>query len=219
MLQGVRRGDADSIAQLVRVYEPFIRRTVRYRLSRVSLRAVADSVDVCQSVLGSLLIRLTAGQYELHSDEDLRKLLTSMAGHKFMSLQRRELSEKRDRRLTVSLDDTTEIVDARQTSPEWMFEFRSLLAAFERRLSDHEQEIYRKRQQGLTWNAIAEEMSEDAALLRKRMSRAIRRVALELGIVDDTDDDITIGPEPQRRVAPPCDCPVTEPPHLKFKFD
>lgn len=71
----LRTGDSEAIRAFVDKYEPYIRRTIRFRLQRSALQPATDSVDVCQSVMGSVLLRLVAGEYELHSEDDLRHLL------------------------------------------------------------------------------------------------------------------------------------------------
>ena len=64
-LARLRLGDDDAIRSFVSKYEPFIRRTLRFRIARASLQTAADSVDVCQSVLGGFLLRLAAGDYTI----------------------------------------------------------------------------------------------------------------------------------------------------------
>ena len=53
LITRVRGGDSAAAAELVRRYEPAIRRVVRLRLTDQRLRRAFDSMDVCQSVLGS----------------------------------------------------------------------------------------------------------------------------------------------------------------------
>ena len=52
----VRDGDARAAEELVRRYEPLIRREVRFRLHDSRLRRVFDSMDVCQPVLASFFL-------------------------------------------------------------------------------------------------------------------------------------------------------------------
>jgi len=190
----VRTGDAHAISNFVSVSEPFIRRTMRFPLARASLQAAADSVDVSQSVFGSLLIRLVAGEYEIASEQDLNKLLYSIATNKFLALQRRELAMRRDRRQTVSLDQCVEIAHNRQLSPERTSSITELLGKFEFSLELDEQQLYRLRKQGLSWCAIGEQLNESPIVLRKRLSRAVKRVALELGIDSGTKGSATVRP-------------------------
>src|SRR5437762_360181 len=90
LLTRLRRGDEAAVREFVSTYEPYIRRAIRPRLVRAGLRAAADSADICQSVLGSFLIRLAGGEYELHSAAGLEKLLLTIARRKFAALTRRE---------------------------------------------------------------------------------------------------------------------------------
>jgi RNA polymerase sigma-70 factor (ECF subfamily) len=85
LVQRARNGDARAAAELVRRYEPAIRRAVRFRLTDAGLRRLLDSTDICQSVFGSFFIRLAAGQYDIEKAEDLLNLLVTMAQHKMTS--------------------------------------------------------------------------------------------------------------------------------------
>ncbi len=73
LIRRVRSGDDDAAAELVRRYEPAIRRVVRLRLTDARLRRVFDSMDVCQSVLGSFFVRAAMGQYDLDNSDQLLK--------------------------------------------------------------------------------------------------------------------------------------------------
>ena len=186
-LNQVRAADQAAIFRFVSEYEPYIRRTLRFRLARASLNSVADSVDVCQSVFGSLLIRLVAGEYELATEEDLSKLLYSIANNKFLALQRRELAMRRDRRLTISLNQCAEIADKRQVTPVRSLSIVELMTKFESNLEPDERQLYHMRKQGRSWSSIATQLREDPIVLRKRLSRAVKRVALALGIEDQEE--------------------------------
>src|SRR5207247_5024880 len=78
----VRAGDQDAATELVRSYEPAIRRAVRFRLKDTRLRQHLDSMDICQSVLASFFVRAALGQFELEESEQLLKLLTTMVRNK-----------------------------------------------------------------------------------------------------------------------------------------
>ncbi len=71
LLGRVRQGEADAAATLVTDYERAIRVAVRTRLSDPLLRRQFDSMDVCQSVLGSFFLRAASGQYELREPAQL----------------------------------------------------------------------------------------------------------------------------------------------------
>src|SRR5437588_11225965 len=99
----VRRGDQAAAAELVRRYEPTIRRAVRFRLTDPRLRRTCDSMDVCQSVLLSFFVRAASGQYDLDSPEQLLRLLTTMARNKLLNQARQQHAACRDTRLVTDV--------------------------------------------------------------------------------------------------------------------
>ena len=82
LIERVRAGDAEAAAELVRRYEPMVRRAARVRLVDPRLGRVLDSMDICQSVMASFFLRAALGQYELNSPDQLLKLLATMARNK-----------------------------------------------------------------------------------------------------------------------------------------
>ena len=78
----IRAGDEQATADLVKRYEPEIRREVRLRLRDPRLRRDFDSMDICQSVLASFFLRAAAGQFDLEQPDQLLKLLVAMARNK-----------------------------------------------------------------------------------------------------------------------------------------
>ena len=94
----VRAGDQGAATEIVRRYEPLIRREVRLKLENSRLRRVLDSMDVCQSVLASFFVRAAAGQYDLDQPGQLVQLLVKIAQNKVASAARREFSQRRDGR-------------------------------------------------------------------------------------------------------------------------
>src|SRR5262245_59589702 len=71
LIRGVRSGDPEAAAELVRLYEPYVRRAVRVEMRDARLRRVFDSSDFCQSVLASFFVGLAHGQYQLDRPEQL----------------------------------------------------------------------------------------------------------------------------------------------------
>ena len=186
-LSRLRLGDDDAVREFVSKYEPYIRRALRFRIARASLQSAADSVDVCQSVLGGFLLRLAAGDYALASEEDLRRLLVAIANKKFLVLNRRETAAKRDHRQTKSIDNMKELADNVGGEAIEVVDHHDLLREVTKRLTPDEQRLFSLRREGLPWNTISERLSEDILLLRKRLSRAMNRVAVELKLEDGNE--------------------------------
>src|ERR1700674_446641 len=94
LIRRVRAGDEAAAAELVRGYEPIMRRFVRVRLAGSRLRRLFDSIDICQEVLGSFFARAARGQYDLDSPEGLLSLLVAMARKKVAMKARRRQPEQ-----------------------------------------------------------------------------------------------------------------------------
>ena len=116
LLGRVRAGDEEAAAQIVRRYEPALRRLIRMRLTDPHLTRLLDSVDVCQSVLANFFVRMAAGQFDLNTPEQLLKLLSVMARNRLLDHVARETAGRRDQRRTEG-EDALAGVAAPQPSP------------------------------------------------------------------------------------------------------
>jgi RNA polymerase sigma-70 factor (ECF subfamily) len=183
LVRRVRTGDADAAAELVRRYEPAIRRVVRVRLSGRTA-ALFDSMDVCQSVFGSFFLRAASGQYRLESPDDLLKLLATMARHKLAYQVRRQKTQKRDIAREAPTGIPTDQLAGNDPTPSCHAAHRELLGELEKRLTAEERQLVELRNHGHEWEEIAERLSGSAEALRKKHARALNRVARELGLED-----------------------------------
>ncbi len=187
LITRVRGGDSEAAAELVRTYEPAIRRIVRLRLTDSRLRRAFDSMDICQSVFGSFFVRAALGQYDLTGPEQLLKLLSQMARHKVTDHMRHERAERRDvERMQTGADAA--LVSSTEASPSRQIAGKELLAEFRKRLSADERELADWRAQGREWSDIARERGDSPEALRKRLARALDRVAAELGLGEASDE-------------------------------
>ena len=171
LIRRIRRGDALAARELIQRYEPAIRREARLRLGP-SLRPTFDSMDLCQSVLGSFFVRVAAGQFELESPGRVMRLLIAMTRNKVRAKARK----RREGGL-----GTTEPI-ACDPDPGDRILNQDLVEQFRRRLSGEERVLWERRSQDVPWQAIATELGATAESLRKQYSRAIHRVAQELGL-------------------------------------
>jgi RNA polymerase sigma factor (sigma-70 family) len=184
LIRRARGGDPDAAADLVRRYEPAIRRAVRVRLADDRLRRLLDSTDICQSVLGSFCVRLALGEYELERPQQLLNLLMDMSRKKLINQHRRQAAARRDyrRNLAGGLDERQ--FAAAGDSPSGQIAARELLDEVRRRLTADELLLSERRAQGREWTEIAAELGGTAEGLRKKLTRAVGRVAAELGLDD-----------------------------------
>jgi RNA polymerase sigma-70 factor (ECF subfamily) len=184
LIRRLRAGDQEAATELVRRYEPAIRRVVRYRLGDAHLGSLLDSMDICQSVLASFFVRAASGQYELDTPEQLLKLLAAMARNKLAFQARKQCAQRRDHRRATSAGADEGRFVAPDPSPSRQVAGQELLLEVERRLSPEEWQLVQLRNQGLEWSAIAAMQGGSPEALRKKLARAIDRVAHELGLDD-----------------------------------
>ena len=182
LLRRVRAGDQDAALELVRDYEPEIRREVRLRLTDPKLRRTIDSLDICQSVFGNFFVRAAAGQFDLVRPEDLLRLLVKMARNKVIDRHRRErVRSSRARPAPATVTPRNEPTDP-GPSPSSIASGKELLDEARRRMTDEERQIADARTRGQTWEEVAKSCGGNAEALRKRLARACDRVVAELGL-------------------------------------
>lgn len=186
----VRRGDEGAAAELVRRYEPAVRRAARVRLVDTRLNRMLDSMDVCQSVMASFFVRAAMGQYELDAPDQLLRLLATMTRNKLANAVKAQGAQRRDFRRTgpgggegdESQGGAFAEVAGPQPTPSREVAAREMLDEARRRLSPDERRILDGREAGRDWAEIAAELGGSPEALRKRLARAVDRVADELGL-------------------------------------
>jgi RNA polymerase sigma-70 factor (ECF subfamily) len=183
----VRRGDEQAASELVRRYEPAIRRAVRFRLTDPRLRRTCDSLDVCQSVLLSFFVRVASGQYDLDTPEQLLRLLTTMARNKLLNQTRQQQAARRDHRL-VAGDVADRDIIATAPGPTEQAEARELLQEIHRRLAPDEQRLVELRNQGHDWASIARVVGGTPVALRQKLHRALARLSQQFGLEEGGDE-------------------------------
>src|SRR5262249_55399488 len=151
------------------------------RLSRLF-----DSMDVCQSVLGSFFVRTAAGQYDLERPEQLVALLAKMTQNKLVSAARRGQAQQRDlrRNSPQSEAELAQVADPSPT-PSKLLEAQDLLERFQRGLTEEERRLADLRSRGMSWPQIAARLGGTAQARRVQFSRAVERVTREMGLDAD----------------------------------
>ena len=178
----VRRGDSEAAAELVRRYEKAVRVAVRLKLTDPRLRRQFDSMDVCQSVMASFFVRAAAGQFDLENPQQLVALLMRMAQNKFLGQARHHFQAKRDVGQIVWADgDAVPLADA-TPGPDRQVEGREQLENLLAKLTPEERELANRRSQRQTWVEMAAELGGTPQGHRMRLTRALDRVAAELGL-------------------------------------
>jgi RNA polymerase sigma-70 factor (ECF subfamily) len=172
-LAALRKGDEEVAAELVRRYEPLIRRVIRMRLTDPRLRRVFDSMDICQSVLANFFDEIAVGQLDVNTENHLRNLLVRMATNKLIDKIRRE--QRSAGGLPAEWEPT-----ARGPSPSQVVAQRDLAQVIESQLSEKERWLAQKRAEGWSWVEMANETGDTTDALRMMHARALARIRSQL---------------------------------------
>jgi RNA polymerase sigma-70 factor (ECF subfamily) len=183
-IRRVRAGDHEAAADLVRKYEPLIRREVRLHLEDQRLRRAFDSMDVVQSVLASFFLRTAAGEYDLDSPQQLTALLVHMARNKLASAARKYYRRRRDARRTEENDDALQRLSSDDPTPSEMLANEELLHTLREQLTSEERHIANLRADGCSWEEVAAALGGKAQARRMQLTRGIERAARELGLAE-----------------------------------
>jgi RNA polymerase sigma factor (sigma-70 family) len=184
----IRAGDGRAAEELVRRYEPLVRREVRLKLRDRRLASLLDSMDVCQSVMRSFFVRTAAGQYDLDNPGQLVGLLVVMARNKLAAVARREHRDKRDLRRRTGTGEDLAGVLAGGPSPSAAAATQDLLAEVRARLSEDERALADLRADGLGWDEVAARVGGTGQARRVQFARALDRVAAGLRLDGDADE-------------------------------
>jgi RNA polymerase sigma-70 factor (ECF subfamily) len=183
-LRRIRAGDDAAAMELVRRYEPLIRREVRLRFGSDRFRRAFDSVDVSQSVLANFFVRAAAGGFALESPEQLARLLIVMARNKLISRVRSERRLVRDvRRLAAEPGVLEEVADP-HPSPSRLALKKEELELLTESLSAEDRQIMELRSAGLSWDEVGTRLGGSAQARRMQLVRGLRRLQLRLGLTD-----------------------------------
>jgi RNA polymerase sigma-70 factor (ECF subfamily) len=177
LIRRVRGGDEDAAEDLFKRYGRVFLKKIKNRLEGSAIRAQVDCDDICQSVFGSLFVRLRWGQYELSSEQDLIGLLRKMADNKVIAKIR-----KGEVRPDVKGRDGFDLglAAGQGPTPSRVATWKQIYGEALNRMSAEERQLQELRDQGLEWGAIAERLGGSADSRRKQWERARTRIAEEL---------------------------------------
>jgi RNA polymerase sigma factor (sigma-70 family) len=179
-IERIRKGDSSAAEELVRLYEPIVRRQVRMQMVDSRLSRLYDSVDFSQAVMASFFLR--GSEFELQEPKDLVRLLVTMARNKLASSARRVLAQKRDgQRRDVDAPLLNQVADGSDT-PSRIVSMLELIAEAKKKLTPEEQQLVDLRNDGKSWDEIAVELGGTAQARRMQLARAMERVTESLGM-------------------------------------
>lgn len=182
LIRRVRERDQEAAQELVRRYESAIRRVVRIHLRDARLRRILDSTDICQSVLASFFVRTALGQYEVESPEQLLNLLTTITRNKLTNQANHLRAQRRDIRRDRAISGEAVPLLHPASDPSQQVSARELLERVFDGLQGEERYLAEQRSLGRNWPELAAELGVTGEALRKKLSRALQRVMVKLGL-------------------------------------
>jgi RNA polymerase sigma-70 factor (ECF subfamily) len=184
LLDRIRTGDQQAATELVRRYEPSLRRVVRLRLRNRQLRRIIDSSDICQAVLLRFFVRVATGPYDIDLPEQVLKLLATMARTQVVNEALRQQAAKRDYRRLAEARAVERDTPAPGSSPSEHAAAAELLEKARHLLAPDEWQLLQLRKEGREWAEIARQLGGTAEGLRKQLARAVARVTRALGLAE-----------------------------------
>jgi RNA polymerase sigma-70 factor (ECF subfamily) len=178
LISRFRAGDQNAAAELVRTYEPQVRRLIRVRLSDPQLVRILDSADIFQSVFAVFFVKIVEGWYDPKEPAEFIRLLTAMAYNKIVDHAR-----KASRRRTVDMEmQVWDDLASSEDSPSSIVAMQELLQKVRRLLTAEERHLAEQRAEGRSWPEIAAECGGKPDALRKKVQKALARVRRQLGL-------------------------------------
>jgi len=184
LLRRACANDEQAATELCRSYEPELRRFIRFRLTDPGLRRFLDSLDICQSVLAAFFVHLQAGELEVASPRQLRRLLAVMAQNKLHDKIRRQHAGRRGGPDAPVAGALPELVADPRPLPDDAVAAQELINRVRDHLPEAERQLLDRWLGGDEWPQMASDLQASPEALRKRLSRALDRAAQDLGLIE-----------------------------------
>lgn len=183
LIRGVEAGDREAANELVRLYEPEIRRAARLRLTDPEMRRLCDSMDIAQSVFGRFFSRVEQADYRINSPEDLLALLTQIARNRIIDEHRSQQTQKRGGSRSIVELNAGDVAGT-QPGPHTESFTKELVELARSNLSAEELQLLDRRIEGASWEEIAEATGDSVDAVRKRLERALQRARQKMARAD-----------------------------------
>jgi RNA polymerase sigma-70 factor (ECF subfamily) len=171
LLVRVRQGDEAAVAELVRSYEPELRRVAHARLGPV-LRPYLDSMDLVQSIHRSLLVGLRQNRFDFATPEDLIALGVTMLRRKVARLWRK-LQAGPPR--AIDAESILIQIGGSSDDPVRAAQYHDLVRRVLDGLHESDRRLIELRLQGCSTAEAARQLGVDSAVLRVRLQRLRQR--------------------------------------------
>ncbi len=169
LIARVRSGDQEAVAELVRDYEPYVRRAIRIQLRDPRLRSTLDTADICQSVLASFFARLAPGAIRPRPAGTPGRALGPNGPHQGGHTRAAGGDYPTGSPRAGCAHPPPSAVLASGPDPSQLAAGRDLLEQFQMRLKADELALSDRRAEGQSWAEIASELGSTPEALRKKL--------------------------------------------------
>jgi RNA polymerase sigma-70 factor (ECF subfamily) len=184
LLARARVGDAEALNLLIQQYEGEIRLAVRVRLGP-ALRPHLDTLDIIQSVHGSLIRGLRNDKFELSNPKKLLALAIAIVRNKVAKHWRRYRRERPLPDQGSACDKVENILlslAAPHDDPAEVAQFKDQIRKLYDSMSAQDRHVIQRRLEGYSTAEIARELGINPDFLRVRLSR-LRQELKETGVL------------------------------------
>jgi len=179
----VRLGDEEALAELLRRYEPEVRRVARYLLGRL-MRPGLDSVDLVQSVYVTLLEGLRDKRFSLSNSQQFlglaNKIVRGKVARHWRKVQHQFPLDAEALETGVGSGATA----SREADPAAQVEHTDALEHLFGFLNEAERQVVELRLLGCSTAEVARRLGLDPDVLRVRLSRLRRRLREEKALFE-----------------------------------
>jgi RNA polymerase sigma-70 factor (ECF subfamily) len=176
LLDRLSQGDEAAVAEVFRIYEPYLRLIVHRHLAP-TLRSKLDSGDVVQSVWVKLLQDFRRGGWCFNSAGHLQAFLARATRNRLIDRLRRHRAAVEQER-PLQDNDAEHLPPSAQPRPSQLAQEKETWQQIQARCSPEQCEILQLRQQGLTINEIAVRQGLHPSSVR----RILYDLAWQLGV-------------------------------------
>lgn len=180
LMERVRAGDPLAARELVQRYEPALRRVARLKLFHPRLRRLLDSMDLVNSVWKNFFHEMARGESSPQTPEQLLGWLERRVRNKVHDQLRRQTARKRGAGRVEAHDVAALDPAGAGPTPSRQLAGKELVAKLRQALGPDDWRLHELRHEGKSWEEIAELVGGSAEALRKRLERALARVAAQL---------------------------------------
>lgn len=182
LLTRVREGDSAAATELVSQFEPRIRASVRRPLAGLNLRRLLDSGDISQAVLAQFFTKLADGAFDLTDENRVSALLVTMARNRLRDEARREQAARRGGGTAIPADHLFAGLPGTEPTPSRIVSSREIADELFARMPDEVRVLAEGRAVGREWADLAAEYGSTPQALRKKLTRAVEKLADDLGL-------------------------------------